>query len=306
MENIVQLLISMIVAYEEYGDVIGYTKEELDIFVKKYDLLKQDWNELGALVLYEYKYISMEKFAKVMDMEIIDDDFWLVFDDFADILPSDFDFEAKVLDGRMWEDWQPSDYYDYDIDFSNFSEKTLQVIIDYCDKIGCEIGTDDGEILLTKNNMTIKNGNIYVKEENLEEHMDDDGMNDLKRDIQFGIADAYDGAEADAVYNACKSDFVEAYGEYKWVSTKKGEKTIEKLYVKMDKDLSDVRSSLEDDYFYDGKIIYSTEQESFGNMYQVLYEFDFFDMKKPNYDYLDNYPGRDSIDERVRERIQYG
>ena len=301
--QIVQLLISMIVAYEEYGDSISYTKEELDNFIDDYELLKQDWNELGSLVLYDYKYISEQKFADVMDLEVEDGDFWMVFDDFEDVLPNDFEFEAKVLDGRIWEDWNGSGYYDYDIDLSDFSEETLKVIVNYCDKNGCEIDTEDGELLLTKDNMIIKNGNIYVGDENLDEHMKDDGMDELKNEIQFGIADAYDGAEVDDVYDVVKSEFEDVYGKYKWKNVKNNDKEVEKLWIKMDKDLTEIRSSLDDYYNCNGKVDYSTDNEAFGNMFIVLQELEFFEMRKPNYDYLNSYPETKTIDEKVREQI---
>lgn len=306
MEPIVQLLISMIVAYEEYGDSVGYTKEELNKFIEQYELYKLNWNELGAIVLYEYKYITKEQFAKSMDLDVDEKgDFWMVFDDFDDVLPKGYDFEATVLDGRIWEDWNPSDYTDYDFDLNDFTEGTLKAIMDYCVRHDCSIESEDDDIILTKDNMRIENDSIYVDDENLDEHMGDDGMEELKHTIQIGIADAHDAAEADAIYDACKSNFEEGIGSYKWVTEKKGEKNVEMLWVKVEADLSDVESELKDAYTWNGKTTYSTEQHDFGNMYHVLNEFDFIQMTKPNYDYLYSYPERKHIDECVRERILY-
>jgi len=302
MESIVQLLISMIVAYEEYGDAIGYTKEELDNFIQQYELVKLNWNELGALVLYHYKYITKEQFAKVMELEVDEDgEFWMEFNDFEDALPSDFDFEAKVLNGDMWEDWQRSDYYDYDFSFNDFSEETLKSVIEYCDKNDCSIDVDDEDIFLTKDNLRIENGNIYFGDEDLDEHMKDGGMEDLKLQIQFGISDAHDNAESDAVYNAVNKNFKEGIGSYKWVSTKKGEKNVEMLWVKVEVDLDDVIEKLKDDYTYRDETDYSSG--SYGNMYYVLREFDFINMKKPNFDYLYSSPTTKDTDECVRNRL---
>lgn len=304
MEPIVQLLISMIVAYEEYGDSIGYTKEELDKFIQQYELFKLNWNELGALVLYDYKYISKEKFAEVMELEVDDDGFWMEFNDFEDALPSDFEFEAKVLDGRMWEDWTPFDYYEYDFDLGDFTEETLKAVIDFCDRNGCEIETDDDEILLTKDNMRIEKGTIYVGNENLNEHMDDDGMDELKREIQYGISDAHESAEADEIYTSVKDNFEEGVGSYKFVSIKNSKgKSVDMLWVKVEADLSEVMSDLKDAYTYNGETTYSTAQHDFGNMYHVLHEFDFIEMKKPYYDNSYSSPSRELTDECVRNRL---
>jgi len=305
MEPIVQLLISMIVAYEEYGDSIGYTKEELDKFIQQYELFKLNWNELGALVLYDYKYISKEKFAEVMELEVDEDgEFWMEFNDFEDALPSDFSFEASVLDGRIWEEYQGSDYYDYDYYLSDFTEETLKVIIDYCDNHVCSIDGDDDEIVLTKDNMRIHKGTIYVGDESLDEHMEDDGMEELKREIQFGVAEAHDSAEADDIYTSVKDNFEEGVGSYKFVSIKNSKgKNVEMLWVKVEAYLSEVMSDLKDAYTYNGETTYSTAQHDFGNMYQVLHEFDFIEMKKQYYDNSYSSPSRELTDECVRNRL---
>ncbi len=301
MEQIVQLLISMLVKYKQYGDSIGYTKEELDNFIEKYELVKLECNELGALILYDYKYITKEKFAEVMYLEF-DGDFWMAFSDFEEALPSDCEFEAKVLDGRIWEDWNASDYYNYDVNFSDYSDKTLEQIIGYCDEHGCSIDVDEKEILLTKDNMRIENGNIYVGDEDLDEHTSDDGVDELIRTIQFGISDAHDSAEVDAVYIAVKDNFEDGMGEYKRVP-KKNKDDEYYVYVKVEADLTEVMVALEDAYTYGGVTTYSTEQYDFGGMSQVLHELDFIKMDKPNYNYLSSYPKNDDIDDYVRERL---
>lgn len=306
MESIVQLLISMVVAYEKYGDSIGYTKEELDKFIQKYDLFKLNWNELGSLVLLEHKYISKEKFAEVMELKVDEDgEFWMEFNDFEDALPSDFDFEASVLDGRLWENWIHSEYYDYDFSLNDFTEDTLNAIIDYCDRNGCEIETDNGEILLTKDNMKVEKGSIYVGDENLDEHMKDDGMEELVREIQCGISDAHEDAELDDIYTSVKNNFEKGFGSYKFVSIKNSKgKGVDMLWVKVEADLSEVMVALEDSYTYNGETTYSTAQHDFGNMYHVLHEFNFIEMKKPYYDNSYSSPSRQLTNECVRIRLK--
>ena len=302
MKNIVQLLMTMIVTYDNYGDSIGYTKEELDNLVKKWDLTNQDFNELSSIILYEEGYITKDEFAKSLDVEIGDDgDFWMVFNDFESVLGSDFTFEAKVLSGRIWEDWNPSSYTDYDFSLSDFSEKTLKAIIEYCTDNGCEIDTDD-ELLLTKDNMRIENGSIYVNDENLDEHMEDDGMSELKNNIQIGIADAHESAEASEIYDQCKRNFKDGIGEFKMVDRKNGKG--EDLWVRVEADLSEIKSSLEEGYMYSGVVDYV--EESYGEIYYVLKEYDYLDMDKPNYDYLYSSPKRKDVDDCVRERVLSG
>lgn len=304
---IVQLLISMIIEYDNYGDSIGYNKLELEGLIQEYQLFqKGKWNELGSIVLYELGYISKDRFCKELDLELDDGDFWIIFDNFEDVLPKDFEFEAKFLDGNIWEDWQPSDYYDYDFSISDFNDNVLKEIVNYCIKNECSIELDDDEIITSKDNIKIKDGKIYIGSEDLDEHIDDDGMEELKREIQFGISEAHDHAEQDAFYEKIKSNFISGIGEYKYknvdVIINNKNKNVEKLLVKVD-DFDNIKRELEDTYTYNGKTTYSEEDYHFGSMYHVLNELGLIEMDKPNYDYLYSSPNSDTINDCVINRL---
>lgn len=305
-----QLLISMVELYDNYGDKIGYTKKELDKLIKHYQLIeKGSWNELGTIVLYNNDYISKDRFCKDLDLVYKDKDFWMVFDSFEYILPLSYNFEAKILDGKIWEDWEPSSFYDYDFEISDFNDNTLKEIVNFCIRHNCTIDTEEKEdIEITKKNTIISDGEIYIGKEKLNDHIDDDGMEDLKQQIQFAIAEAYDVAESNEVYNVCKRNFEEGYGEFKWISKKIKNKdgkdiSVEKLLVKLDVDLSEVESKLKDIYEYEGIIEYSDSQHHFGNMYHVLNELDLISMDKPNYNYLNAYPDDEQLNYSVVERL---
>lgn len=304
---IVQLLISMIIEYDNYGDSIGYNKSELEGLIQEYQLFqKGEWNELGSIILYELGYISKDRFCEELDLELDDGDFWMIFDNFEDVLPKDFEFEANVLDGSVFEDWQYSDYYDYDFSISDFNDNVLKEIVDYCIKNECSIELDDDEIIIDEHNIKIKDSKIFIGSEDLDEHIDDDGMEELKREIQFGISDAHDQAEQDAFYDKIKDNFVSGVGEYKYknvdviVNNKK--KSVEKLLVKVD-NFDTIKSELEEVYTYNDKITYSSENYHYGSMYQVLNELGLIEMDKPNYDYLYSSPDKDTINDCVINRL---
>ena len=67
----VQLVVSMIVAHEKYGDAIRFTKEDIDIIIQEnVDWERANYNELAAIILWRSKYITLEQFAKKMDLEV--------------------------------------------------------------------------------------------------------------------------------------------------------------------------------------------------------------------------------------------
>ena len=91
-------------------------------------------------------------------------------------------------------------------------------------------------------------------------------------------------------------------GEYKMVDRKNGKG--EDLWVRVEADLSEIKSSLEDGYLFNGVVDYV--EEAYGEIYYALKECDYLDMDKPNYDYLYSSPERKDEDECVRERVLSG
>ncbi len=326
-DEIAQLLISMIVKYDDYGDKIGYTKVDLDALIEEYGLLKpidikynyNNFNELGAIILHENGYISNEVFAEQMGIEYGDDKFYIVTDSFEDLLSDDLEYEASWLDGKGWENWDPSFYSDYDIDFSDFTKGTLEKIIEYCEEQDCFI-EDEEEIRITKENTKIVefkswNDNIKYKviindDIDISDHIDDDGMEELKQNIQFGISDAYDSAQQDEVYSEIKSNFEDKIGTWKFKTiTDKNGKQEERIHIYFNAEFSDIKSELKEEYSYyadvhgNGSVGYNYTESNYGDLFSILHEYEYLDMDKPNYQYIDGYPDSKLIDLSVSERF---
>lgn len=71
-QKIITLLIAMIIDYDSYGDEIGFTKQELNDFIEKYDLYNLDYSPNNAIYLYNKKYLSKDDFIKKI-RELFDD-----------------------------------------------------------------------------------------------------------------------------------------------------------------------------------------------------------------------------------------
>jgi len=63
-QEIVTLLMAMVIDFDRYGDEIGYTKQELDNFIEKYDLYNLDYSPNNAMDLYDKEYLSKEDFVE--------------------------------------------------------------------------------------------------------------------------------------------------------------------------------------------------------------------------------------------------
>ena len=116
---------------------IPFTKEEITKLVKEHEIDTRDCNELGDILLWEEDYITSEEFAKRMDLDYENGDFYYIgnFDDFG--LEK---YESEIL-GHDY-DWDP--VYDYDANisdwWSSYDNETLKAIIEYCNKKGEMIG----------------------------------------------------------------------------------------------------------------------------------------------------------------------
>ena len=273
----IQLVLTMITAYEKYGSDLNFNKSDIDNFISKYGLLKnlENCNERGFIVLWRNKYITDEKFARYMEINYEDKTFWLIADDFEKLLSENYEFEARVLDGSDdW--WQHYDYYDVNVvpHWRDYTEETLKRIIKFCITKGIEI---NGE-LMTDENTKFNDGDIYFNNERLVDYINDSDLSDLSDILNSAICEAQDSGYQSEVYDSIKKSFVDKVGEFKLVTIEEKEK----LYINLNNlKWNDIEDFLKTDY---GE--YDFGEETYGNLYYLLKQMDFFDFKKPNYEYL--------------------
>lgn len=308
------LILTMLVAHIEYGDNLNFTKSEIDNLIRKHLLVNMDeidCNEYGYVVLLENGYITKEQFAKKMDVIYENEHYWLITDSFEDLLSKNYKYEARILDGE--EDIHNDSYYDNDIDtyyWDNFDEETLKSIIEYCNKNNLEVDIEnnDGEYetIELKDNLILKDGDIYINEkfDNLNEDklrnlIDEDGLEDLKNEINWAICDAQFDADQSEIYNRIKNSVINKIGPYDSIVTGKNKDgyDIYKIKIRLDFDMVEVKNFLSDNDEY------NFEDGSYGNLESVLREMEFFDIDKPYYDNISGTIDDDYLNDTIRDRL---
>jgi hypothetical protein len=288
-----QLLLTMITAYEKYENQLDFTKSDINNFFKKYIKSDEDLecNERGYMVLFRNKYITNEQFQKYINIRYHDNTFWLEFDSFNDILPSEYEYESSILDGT--NDWHPSDFYEVDIEsyWDYYTEKTLENMIEFCVKNELEIDNE----LMTKNNTKIINNEIYFNDVRLIENIDQ--IEELREILNNAVCEAQDIAYQDEVYDQIKKNFEESIGNFKFVTVKLDNKNIEKIHVEIN-NWDDIEQFLIDSY---GE--YDFEDEYYGYLFSILKEMDFFKFRKPNYDYIYGDIDKETLNEYTQDRL---
>jgi len=281
------LILTMIVAHDNYGDDIGYTSSDIENIIKKYDYInKIRCNELGWIILWKHKYIDDEKFSKLMGVKFIDGSFYLVEKNFDDILDSKkYESEIKILDGE-YDDYNYS-FYDIDIDYDDYNEDTLNAIIEYCDSNGLDIDDE----LITKENTKIVDSEIFFNDEKLLDFIDEDSLDDLKNQLCWGAIEAQESADMDEIYQKLKNSFTEKVGEYEWKN--------DKLYVKLDNiSMNDVYDFLIESY---GQ--YEFEEENYGSLFYILKEMEVFDIDTPDYNYIYGTIDKEILNDYTQNRL---
>ena len=281
-------------------------KTDIDKIIKKYSLKNIGCNELGWIILWKNKYVTDEQFCKHMNVEYVDKQFYMIVDSFDDILSSEYETEIKALD---WDDdwWGNNDYYYYDADVSSYwndyTEETLKEIMKFCFKNGIVIDEEE----MNENNTTLKNGKLFFNNQKLVDLIDDDDLNELKEVLNSSINDAQESADRDHTYNKIKDAFEDNIGPFerkvvKETDKKTGvEKDVEKIYIRLDFNMSDVVTFLKNDYAQ-----YDFIDENYGDLISVLKEMEFFDFKAPNYNYIGNGSIDDAfLNEMTRERLNW-
>jgi hypothetical protein len=298
----------MIVAHEDYGDELGFTKDDIDNLIKEHKVLDNiDCNERGWIVLWRNKYISNELFAKHLILEYDNPppftekkDFWMIVDDFEELLKKDYEFEAKILDGEY--DWQYGDFYDVDVKdyFYMYDQKTLEAIIEFCDKKGFEIDSDDGEtILMTKENTKIVDNEIVINNHiKLVDVLDQ--LDELDRTLNCAICEAQESADQDEVWSKIEKNFIDKVGEYTRKIFKRNGKDKEMLLVRFDGDWSDIERDLKDSY---GE--YDFQKETWGSLHGILNDNDYFNFRKPDYNHIYGDIDKPMLNEYTQNRLAW-
>ena len=115
MNEYVNLVLTMIDTYNNWGDELKFNKSDIDNLIKEHEILsKGKWNERASIILWKDGYIDNERFAKLMYLEYEDKAFWMSFDSFDDMLGKDYEFEASFLDGDY--DWNYGNFYEVDVE----------------------------------------------------------------------------------------------------------------------------------------------------------------------------------------------
>ena len=307
-DEIVNLVLSMIDEYNEYGDALNFTKSNIDKIVKKYNMNYKQCNELGYIILLKNKYITYEQFCNYMDVEYIDGKVYLVIESFDDILSNKYEYEIEALDGDVdWGDRYYDNYWENDVKsyWSDYTEETLKEIMAFCFKKGIEIEDE----LMDENNTVLKNGKLFFNDQELDELIDDDEFDELKSELNSAICEAQNSADRDHVYKLIEDAFVDKIGSFERKTVEvmkfnydkniKEQVDVEKIYIQLDFDLNEIETFLRDQYNK-----YNFIDESYGNLMSILKEMEFFDFDTPDY----RYNGNGSIDydylnEITRERL---
>ena len=289
-DEIVNLVLSMIDEYNEYGDALNFTKSNIDKIVKKYNMNYKQCNELGYIILLKNKYITYEQFCNYMDVEYIDGKVYLVIESFDDILSNKYEYEIEALDGDVdWGDRYYDNYWENDVKsyWSDYTEETLKEIMAFCFKKGIEIEDE----LMDENNTVLKNGKLYFNDQELDELIDDDELDELKSELNRAICEAQNSADRDHVYELIEKAFENKVGtferrvknvmKYNYDKNIKEQVDVEKIYIQLDFDLNEIETFLR----YNK---YNFIDESYGNLMSILKEMEFFDFDAPDYRYNDN------------------
>jgi len=324
-DEIVNIIISMIYFYEEEGVKMKYTLDDINRFIKKYkiDWNKEHYNELGTIILYQNKYISIEKFAKDMDLGLENNKLYLVVSSFSDLLNTN-DYEqkqaAEILDGEY--DWEFGNTYESDIPWSDYDIETLKEIINFCvtKKLSINDDENDCQTFITIKNTKIIKGDIWVKtkfgNKQLSEFIDSDELDDLKSELNIAHCEAQEDADQDEIYQKLKRSAESKFGawEHKSKTIKRyDEKTknlkTEEVYELWFDDIFDwdqMKTELISQYKNNG-IIDFTASENYGNWisYSREYRDDGFDIDIPDYNYIYGSIDDDVLNDRTRERLQF-
>lgn len=306
------LVLNILYQYLEHGDKIRFTKNEIDKLIKDNDVVKNNDNELGNILLWENGYLSSENLAKSLKLEYEDKNFYLIIDDFSDILnEKDYSYEIDILNNEYEYDYSCD--YKPDIDWSNFTTQTISAIIDYLIEKKVEIDTFDNSIVITEDNSK-PDGDIKIDDEwiSIEELIDEDGLEELKSILENAICEAQHHADIDKIETQLINSFESNIGVYQRVDRKRKywdkesgsqkEKDVEVIRIKLDIDWDDIKTFLKETYEWRGTIDF--EEEKYGDYLEIMNEFsDGFEIDTPDYNYVYGTIDNDYLNESIRDRL---
>lgn len=304
-DDVMDLVLSMLEASNKFESTLfsslNFTKNDITKFIKKYNVLeKPECNELGFYLLLNNGYITKEQFAKYLGLKYEDDNFWLVVDSFDDVLSdSKYEFEIKILDGEF-ENYG-NDFYkieDVDYYFRYYNEETLNDIIKYCIDKGLEVD----EELITDENISLRNGEIFVNNIKLKDVIDsDDGLEDLRSELNIAICEAQESADFDEMYNKIINAFKDEVSDFERRTVNIKDKNVEQIYIKItDKKLKEAEKLLIEEY---GE--YDYKEEKYGSMLYILKEMEFFDFRTPDYNNIYGDIDKGVLNDYTQSRLNF-
>lgn len=304
-DDVMDLVLSMLEASNKLESTLfgslNFSKADITKFIKKYNVLeKPECNELGFYLLLNNGYITKEQFAKYLGLKYENDNFWLVVDSFDDVLSdSKYEFEIKILDNEF-EDYGNDFYNIEDIDyyFRYYDEKTLYSIIQYCIDKGLEVD----EELITDENISLRNGEIFVNNIKLKDVIDsDDGLEDLRSELNIAICEAQESADFDEMYNKIINAFKDEVSDFERRTVNIKDKNVEQIYIKItDKKLKEAEKLLIEEY---GE--YDYKEEKYGNMLYILKEMEFFDFRTPDYNNIYGDIDKGVLNDYTQSRLNF-
>lgn len=285
------LIISMIKAYSENSEGLGFNKNDIDNFIKKYDYLDDiSCNDLGYIILWKNKYIDDSKFSKLMEIEFKDDKLYIVCDNFYDILNmTKYKTIIEILNGDF--DWDFYDSYENAVGlyWSDYNEDTMKAIYDFCIKKKLEI---EGEVM-TEENTKLEKNDVLFNDVSLNKYIDEDeGLYDLCSELNNSIAYAQQAADQNEIFEKVDKTFRSKIGDYEWNS--------EKLYLKIDKNIiNEVEDYLKD---FDEFVFNSA---AYGSLLYILREMGKFDIRFPDLDNIYATIDDDFLNDVTQDRLSW-
>ena len=305
------LILSMMTALDEHNGNMKFSQQDIDNLIKKYNILNDKdlgttCNELGWIILWERKYITDEKFATLMDIEIRNGEFWIVCGGFDDILSKSYETEISVL-GNNEDWWERSDFYDnYNIDeYSHrYDEETLKCIKEYCIKHSEQLYEEDEDYEdVTGENLILKDGKLYFKNTSFFDLIDQ--LDELNTQLCIAISEAEEDAEKSQIYKIIKNNFEDKVGEFEFKNVKtknyKGEeKNVGKLYVHIYEKMNIIKKHLIECY---GEYDFNTED--FGSLASILKDMEYFNFKQRDYDRIYADFDNETLNEFTQSRLDF-
>jgi len=324
-KEIIHLLIFMIKNHSKYDDEIGYTKKEMDNLIQKYDLLNLDYDHDDAMLLYDEKYITKDKFKEKIreffddaeknysEIGIIEYIEFLENENLINICMDKMNYDDIKKEGNNWyfyakDGWEYfEDYFNID---SNCRDDVVKMILngegyelfDYdCDNFGyftyLYINEKNLKYLKTivqnmKNDFEINQDEIDGIRDlkdvyNIAKNYD---LDDLKDGLKLSHSRAQSYSDENEAYEYTTNQIIEHFGltveGLKWVKANNSSKYEDTLKIKFKDENSAKETAL---------LLYKIDNEPYDNS-NYLIEF-----SEPYNGW--NGDANEYIDEEIQERV---